>query len=118
MDQRTPLNLLRARRKKTALSQDELAYLLGAKDGAQVSRYENLIRLPELQTALALEVIFDSTVSSLFPELFHHIESDVRRRARALARKQLNGRNGPFLARKRQALNSICDRLIKKKHGE
>src|SRR5258708_38807061 len=48
-------NYLRAHRKRLGLSQDEVAYLLGAESGAKVCRYERLVRGASLETALAFE---------------------------------------------------------------
>jgi transcriptional regulator with XRE-family HTH domain len=59
-------NYLRAYRKRSGLSQREVALLLGCKDGAQVSRYEKQHYLPPLRTALACGVIFCIPLTQLF----------------------------------------------------
>jgi hypothetical protein len=46
-------NYLRSNRKRLALSQDEVAFLLGALSGTKVCRYERFVRTPSLETALA-----------------------------------------------------------------
>jgi transcriptional regulator with XRE-family HTH domain len=61
---------LRANRKRLALSQDEVAFLLGAVDGAQVSKYEHFTRIPTLETALACEVIMKRSASELFGGMY------------------------------------------------
>src|ERR1022692_2737361 len=50
-------NHLLSNRKRLALSQGEVAFLLGTESGAQVCRYEQFDRQPSLETALACEVI-------------------------------------------------------------
>ena len=70
-------NYLLSNRKRSALSQEEVAYLLGAQSGAKVCRYERFFREPGLQTALAFEVIFDRPVSELFPGLFQQMQMEV-----------------------------------------
>lgn len=59
-------NYLRMYRKRAGLSQDEVAFLLGVKSGAKVSRYERRRRVPPLETALAYEAIFRIPVRELF----------------------------------------------------
>jgi DNA-binding XRE family transcriptional regulator len=63
-------NHLRPHRKSLALSQDEVAFLLGNQNGAQVCRYEQFDRVPSLETALAFEAMFKKSVSELFPGLY------------------------------------------------
>ena len=55
-------NYLRTHRNRAGLSQDEVAYLLGCRSGAKVSRYERFTRPPTLQTALAYDAIFGVAV--------------------------------------------------------
>ena len=43
-----------------------MAYLLGTRDGAKVSRYELTSREPSLETILAYETIFGVTSKELF----------------------------------------------------
>jgi DNA-binding XRE family transcriptional regulator len=49
-------NYLRSYRKKSGLTQREVAFLLGWDDGAQISRYEKRERRPPIETALAFKV--------------------------------------------------------------
>jgi DNA-binding XRE family transcriptional regulator len=74
-------NYLRTYRKRSALSQDEVAFLVGQKSGAKVCRYERFKQEPGLQTALAYVVIFQKPVSDLFPGLYQEIAENVRARA-------------------------------------
>jgi transcriptional regulator with XRE-family HTH domain len=46
---------------KSGLTQREVAFLLGWKNGAQLSRYEKRHTLPPLRTALAYEAIFKTS---------------------------------------------------------
>ena len=104
------LNYLLTHRKRSALSQEEVAFLLGAQSGAKVCRYERFLREPSLQTALALEVIFDRPVAELFPELFAEIEAGVMDRAVEMQEKEFTGKSSGLIARKRQTLESITSR--------
>src|ERR1041384_3504983 len=80
-------NYLRANRKRLALSQDEVAFLLGTRSGGKVCRYERFVRQPSLETALAYEAIFRRSVSELFPGLYQKVERDVAERAKILGER-------------------------------
>ena len=81
-------NYLRTHRKRLALSQEEVAFLLGVKGmdrGIKVCRDESLAREPSLQTALAYEAIYGRPVRELFAGLYEQIERDVAERAKVLS---------------------------------
>lgn len=100
-------NYLRANRKRLALSQDEVAFLLGTKSGAKVSRYEHFVRVPSLETALAYEVIFKRSASELFGGLYQKVEREVSARAKKLAERTKSGKPNRQSVHKRQMLTSI-----------
>src|SRR5712664_1369806 len=101
-------NYLRAHRKRLSLSQDEVAYLLGANSGAKVCRYERFNREPSFHTALAYEAIFSKPGSELFGELYLKIQREVAKRAAKLARKLENRKHDRRATRKRAALSAIA----------
>ncbi len=101
-------NYLLAERKRLALSQKEVAYLLGAESGAKVCRYERFVREPGLQTALAYEVIFQKSASELFAGLYRKMEHDVAARARVLARRTENQKASRYTSRKQNVLALIA----------
>ena len=78
-------NYLRAERKRLALSQKDIAVLLGAESGAKACRYERFVREPSLRTALAYAAIFHKPVTELFAGLYQTMETEVAGRAKALA---------------------------------
>lgn len=78
---------LRANRKRLALSQDDVAFLLGATDGAKVSKYEHFNRVPTLETALACEVIMKRSASELFGGMYRNEERKVADRAQILLKR-------------------------------
>jgi transcriptional regulator with XRE-family HTH domain len=73
---------LKAYRQRSGLTQAEVARLLGFDAPVSISRYENFQRVPHLEAALALEMLFSASVGELFPqvtdkvlkELLHNIE--------------------------------------------
>lgn len=80
-------NYLLANRKRLQLSQVDVAFLLNAGTGEKVSRHESFIRMPNLENALAYEVIFKRSASELFAGLYERIEKDVIARAKRLLKK-------------------------------
>ena len=100
-------NYLLSHRKRSALSQEEVAFLLGVQSGAKVCRHERFSRDPGLQTALAYEAIYQKPVSELFPGLFEKIQSEVRARARIMEHKTFSRNTIPVAARKRKTLAAV-----------
>lgn len=101
-------NYLKANRRRLALSQDEVAFLLGTQSGAKVCRYERFVREPSLRTALAYEVIFKRSVSELFGGLYQEVEREVAGRARILAAKEHRGKPTQQTKHKHEALNELA----------
>src|ERR1019366_3407404 len=85
MSSRKLKNYLRAHRKRSGLSQSEVALLVGSQTGACVSRHERFRRQPTLQTALAYEIIFGTAARDLFPGLFADVQKVTLARANTLA---------------------------------
>lgn len=63
--------------------------LLGAISGTKVSRYENLTRMPAVNTVFRYEVVFNQPASELFAGNYQTIRLAVQARARRMV-KQLN----------------------------
>lgn len=80
-------NYLRAYRKRAGLSQDDVAFLLGYKSGAQVSRYERGARKPTLENALTFEAILSVPVRELFAGRYEKVARAVSRRAAKLVER-------------------------------
>jgi transcriptional regulator with XRE-family HTH domain len=82
---------LRTHRMKGGLTQDEMAFLLGCHSGTKISRFEHLARHPNLETALACQVVFGVPAHELFPGIYAEVEKIVTERARLLS-GQLNAK--------------------------
>ena len=91
MPHRLP-NYLKTYRRRAGFSQDEVAFLLGCKGGAKVSRYERLARQPSVETAFGCEVVGGVPSRELLAGVFEKVEEQIRKRAQALAEK-LNAPN-------------------------
>jgi transcriptional regulator with XRE-family HTH domain len=84
-------NYLRIHRKRLSLSQEEVAFLLGARGldkGIKVCRDENFVREPSLQAALAYEVIYGKPIRELFAGLYAQVEREVVERAGILRHRK------------------------------
>ena len=81
------MSYLRTHRKRGGLTQDEMAFLLGCQSGTKISRFERLARRPNLETALACQVVFGVPARELFPGLFAEVEKTVSGRARLLSER-------------------------------
>ena len=77
-------NYLLMYRKRTGLSQDEVALLMGSMFGSTVSRHETGDRLASFEAALAYECVLGITVAALFEGESERIRKDVLARARKL----------------------------------
>ena len=78
-------NYLLTHRKRTGLTQRELAFLLGCRSGANVSRHERLARTPSLETVLAYEAVFGVPARELFAGAYARVKRQTLTRARKLA---------------------------------
>ena len=112
-------NYLRTYRKKSGLTQREVAFLLGCQNGAQVSRYEKRRRLPPLRTALAYEAAMGVSVSQLFAGIYEEVSNEIEKRLAKLEaqlqKKKSKGSEDLMNARKLRwltgRLNSKCPSL-------
>src|SRR5262249_50669091 len=84
---------LRACRRRSGLSQSDVAYLLGTKTRAQVSRYERGWHAPPLRTALAFEALFGVPISKIFAGIYESVRRELKHRARELS-LELQAQNG------------------------
>lgn len=81
------LTTIRAHRKRHTLSQGDVAYLLGGMCGSKICRYEMADRIPPLETAVALSLVFDASLQELFPDLYEQATEAIKHRARRLLRE-------------------------------
>jgi transcriptional regulator with XRE-family HTH domain len=104
-------NYLRAHRKQSGLSQQEVAFLLGCEDGTLVSRYEKRRRLPPIETALACEEIFGAPVAELFAGMRQSVRNDIaKRRLELRSRLQAKALTGGAAQVAAHKLRFLADR--------
>lgn len=107
---------LRKHRRKWALTQCDLARLLGEVSTSAISKYETLARTPRLETMLALEVVFDEVSESLFPALAEEVRRAVVRNAIVL-RDEFAGRTDARSIRKHRLLDELISRSQQPNEG-
>lgn len=76
-------NYLRAERRRVALTQADIAILIGGRSKPTICRYERGM-LPPIEVALAYEAILELPVADLLAGSYAQIGFNVRSRARAL----------------------------------
>ena len=99
-------NYLKTYRRKSGLTQREVAFLLGWKNGAQLSRYEKRHTLPPLRTALAYQAIFKIPVAQLFAGVRNSLDQDISTRVDTLVAslQEKNEQGRP----RRQTTRKLC----------
>jgi transcriptional regulator with XRE-family HTH domain len=97
---------LRTERKRAGLTQKEIAFLVGAKNRAQISRFERLRRLPTTETLLAFMIVFRKNPADLIPGLYDRLLKLVRLRASEL-HEELQGDNRQVTKAKLDALETV-----------
>jgi transcriptional regulator with XRE-family HTH domain len=95
---------LRSHRKRSGLSQNELAALLGYPGAGEVSRHERSNCVPPFLSALGYEAVFKVSASQIFPGMYESIVAAVETRLKELETKLLDskapGRRRARIARK------------------
>jgi hypothetical protein len=77
---------IRMHRKRSCLTQGEVAYLVGGLSGSTVTRHELASRLPIVDKALCYQIIFGVPVGELYLGVYDRVRIRVCKRAEALCR--------------------------------
>ena len=102
-------------RLRSALSEQELATLLGVKSPSNISRIETGARRPTIEAALACQVLFDIPPAELFPRLYDDVEEAVMRRVHKL-HEGLQGDPSPNIRAKLDFLEAAQKRALCRAH--
>jgi transcriptional regulator with XRE-family HTH domain len=100
------VHYLRNERRRLALTQGDIAALIGVRWKQRVSRYERGA-LPPLKTAMAYEAIAGKPVADLFGGTYQDIAVNVRNRAHDLLRK-IPEAHTPRELRRKESLEHIA----------
>lgn len=102
---------LRTQRKRSGLSQREVANLLGFETAVPVFRHECSRTFPDLWAAIGYEIIFGVPISSQFPSLYRSVEPLVEKRILELkARLEAQSGKGRSAARIARKLEFFWER--------
>jgi DNA-binding XRE family transcriptional regulator len=100
-------NYIRTHRKRTHLTQNEVAFLLGSKNSAHVCRHERLEQTPNLHALLAYEILFRTPVRNLFSETHQDVEQKLTHRIRLLLQQLAKSGQTRLKARKIEILTDF-----------
>jgi DNA-binding XRE family transcriptional regulator len=78
---------LRVYRRRTHLTQDDVAYFLGQTCGTTVSRHERGVRVPLLQLLLLYHAILATPIDKLYEGEMHALRKAMSARAKGLVRR-------------------------------
>lgn len=101
---------LRALRRRSALSQEDVAFLLGAFTGTRISRHETGACMPPLEVAIAYEVIFGAAIVEIYDDERVRITGLVRKRAKTLHESLAHRLKDRHRKEKRAGLEEIIRR--------
>ena len=101
-------NYLGQYRKRSGLSQRDIAYLFGAHDEARVSRYEHFHGAPSLRIALAFSILFRIPAERLFAGDYQKVEAVINRRAKYLLHRYRYGKRDQSVMRKFAVLEYLA----------
>lgn len=78
----------RSWRRRSGLTQEDVAFLVGLRAASQVSRHESGEREPDLRLALGYKLVFDATVHELLPKIYFDVAGKIGSRARMLLERE------------------------------
>jgi len=107
---RRPKSYLRTERLRHALSQEEIASLLGLSKDA-ISKYELNQRPISAKIIIAGEVLFGMRASALFPHLYKELQDGIGRRSAKLLAK-IAYRNDRSSQKKRRLLSKVPSQSV------
>lgn len=100
----SPANYIRVNRRRSGLTQQELAEVLGLISEWQISEHERSGGVPLFLTAISYEIVFDMPISKLFPGIYETVRTNIDNRLAELeARLHMStakGRAAVLVARK------------------
>src|SRR4030095_604340 len=115
-DSRLP-NYIRTYRKRSCLTQKEVAFLLGSKSGAGISRHERFKQTPDLQALLSYEMLFRTPLRSLFSGTQVKVEKRLMHRIRLLIQKLSKAGKGRRIAQKIEILTRYLEERVSVSHA-
>ncbi len=90
------------------MTQEELAFLLGCRDGAPISRFERLSRKPNLKTVLGAQLVFGVSPEEIFPAVAKEVEEGIATRAHLLSQRLKKQKACPIVRHKLKVLEPLA----------
>jgi len=110
---------LRTHRKRSGLSQQDIATILGTLSRNQVGRHERSLGIPLLLAAIGYEVVFRTSLEDLFPGIYETVRHSVERQLadfeEQLQQSTAKGREASAIARKLEWFNERRTRILRAK---
>lgn len=103
---------LRLARRKSGLSQQEVAHLL-ASDQSTLSVLENGTKPPSVRQIVQLSLIYGRTFNSLFDEQMREVKTEMLERLESLPKKK---RSHIAMFNRTRSLRKLRERLMKSDH--
>ena len=104
MEYASPANYLRVSRRRSGLTQQELAEILGLISEWQISEHERSVGVPLFLTAVSYEIVFNVPISELFPGIYETVQTNIDSRLAELEARlhesSAKGRAAALVARK------------------
>lgn len=104
-------NYLRLFRKRSHLTQSDIAYILQLPDYANVSRWEQGHRKPNLETLITYHLLFNIPIESLFERQRHELKGRVKERLAQRISELKTLSHEPKVDSRIRFLDSILSRL-------
>jgi transcriptional regulator with XRE-family HTH domain len=101
----------RSWRRRSGLTQEDVAFLVGLRAASQVSRHESGDREPDLRLALGYKLVFDATVHELLPTIFADVATKIGSRAKMLIEREATMSDTQRSTCKAQHLQQLVERI-------
>ncbi len=105
------LNYAKTCRKKTGLSQSEVAYLMGMKSPHFICRTELGNEISILSRAISYHILFDKQVDKIFPNLSKALALQIFKRIAKLSKQLQTKGETDATRRKLECLDHIATRI-------
>ncbi|HKY31671.1 MAG TPA: hypothetical protein VJV23_03970 [Candidatus Polarisedimenticolia bacterium] len=103
-------NYLIRHRKRSRLTQAELAYLLGVSDGTKVCHHEVFTKRPSVRSVFIYEILFDAPARDLFAGHYEEARRLTLKRIAVLIESIARKEKDPFRAHKVAFLRAVLAR--------
>lgn len=108
---REPINFLRMYRKRSPLTQADIAFLMGLTDYSNISRCEKGQRAPSIELLLVYHLLFDTSIESFFDHHSVNARADLVNRIQGLIANLKKEQSDPKSAVRVRFLEEVITRI-------